>query len=74
MISSSHVHSRVGIVGVSGLILSSTVTIAFSEAEFPFSSVAVRVTVLLPILEQSKMLVSKLRFWIPQASFEPLSI
>ena len=49
-----------------------TVTIAVAEVEFPASSVAVRVTVLLPRLVQLKLLWSRLRF-VLHTSKLPLS-
>jgi len=55
-----------------GAILSCTVTVAVWEALFPLISTTVKVTVLLPIVEQSNVVVSKANE-TPQASFDPLS-
>ncbi len=49
-------------------------TIAVQLLEFPFTSVAVSITVFVPTSEQSKVVVFKLREAIPQASVVPLSI
>ena len=51
-----------------------TFTIAVAEETFPFLSVTVRTTVLLPRFEQSKLDLSIARDWIPHASLLPLSI
>ena len=55
-----------------GATLSSTMTVAFSLAELPCSSVTVRVTVLAPILEQLKSVISVSKLILPQASLELL--
>ena len=56
----------------SGVILSSTVTIAEQVLELPFSSVTMRVTVCSPTSLQSKLLSSRLNSAMPQSSKEPL--
>jgi hypothetical protein len=59
------------------LILSTTVTIAVSELEFPLLSVTVSVTVFIPISPQSKVVLSKLLRSSSvgvTSSVEPLSI
>ena len=54
--------------------MSSTVTIAVFELEFPLTSVTVNVTVLSPTFEQLKLVVFKVIVSISQLSEEPLSI
>ena len=49
-------------------------TVAVAVETLLLVSVTVRVTVLAPTLEQSKLVTSRLRSAIPQASLEPLSI
>ena len=51
-----------------GLVTSSTVTVAGTLVVFPFTSVTLKVTVLLPISLQSKDVISKLLEAIPQLS------
>ena len=53
---------------------SSTVTVASALAEFPTSSVTVRLTVLSPKSAHVNVVTSKLKFAIEQLSVEPLSI
>ena len=57
-----------------GLTVSSTVTTAVTVALFPLLSVAVKVTVLGPTSAQVKLVTSKPKEAIPQASEEPLLI
>jgi hypothetical protein len=59
---------------VAEVLASVTVTVAVQESEFPFPSLTVRVTVFAPISSQSKVLISKLKFVVPQLSLEPLLI
>ena len=59
----------------SGATLSSTVTIAVSEAELPFTSVTVSSTVTgVPTSLHEKPEISSVLVSMPQASVEPLSI
>ena len=58
----------------SGLMSSTTVTVAVAVDELPCTSVTVRVTVLLPTDEQSKLVISSAYELISQLSLEPLSI
>ena len=55
-------------------ISASTVTVAVQVWLLPFLSVTVRVTVFAPRLLQSKLVLSRLRLAIPQASLLPLLI
>ena len=57
-----------------GSTLSSMVTVAVAVETLLLLSVTVRVTVLAPMLEQSKLVTSRLRSATPHASFDPLSI
>ena len=57
-----------------GAVLSITVTIAVPVEIFPLSSLTVKVTILEPILEQSKLVWSSVRVSMPQLSLEPLLI
>ncbi|MCY1227639.1 hypothetical protein D9M72_399200 [compost metagenome] len=57
-----------------GTIESTTVTIAVFEAVFPFTSVAVKVTVFVPTLAQLKLVTSSAYVAIVQLSDEPLLI
>ena len=59
---------------ITGLILSTTSTVLFAAEAFPFTSVTVKVTTLVPTLVQSKLLLDKLIAAIPQLSKDPLSI
>src|SRR5437899_13055 len=53
---------------------STTVTVAVAVWLLPLLSVTVRVTVFVPMLVQSKLLLSRLRLAMPQVSALPLSI
>src|SRR5438128_3899423 len=57
-----------------GATVSWTRTVAVQVLVLPFSSVTVRETVFGPTLPQSKLVLSRLRLAIPQASELPLSI
>src|SRR5207248_2062149 len=57
-----------------GRIESTTVTVPVQMELLPLLSVTVRVTVLVPMLVQSKLVWLRLRLAIPQASVLPLSI
>ena len=56
-----------------GRMVSLTVTTAEQVAVTPFISVTVRITGLLPVLEQLKLTVFKARLRMPQKSWDPLS-
>src|SRR4051794_30559738 len=62
------------LVNTVGGVTSLTVTVAVAVDWLPWLSVTVSVTVLTPVLLQSKLLLSILNDEIPQASLEPLSI
>ena len=72
----SPVHSTVTSTGISisGIIESSTVTVAGAELELPFTFITVNVTVLSPILLQVKTVGSTAIKSIPQVSLLPASI
>jgi len=57
--------------GVTGLMVSSTVTDTVHVLLFPAASVAVRVTLLTPVLLQSKLLLLMERVGVPQLSLAP---
>jgi len=59
---------------MAGAILSTTVTVAVQVETFPFTSVTVSVTVLLPTLAQVNELGETVTEAIPQLSEEPLLI
>jgi len=59
---------------MAGAILSTTVTVAVQVETFPFTSVTVSVTVLLPTLAQVNELGETITVAIPQLSLEPLLI
>src|SRR6185503_11198938 len=57
-----------------GASVSWTITVAVQEALLPLLSVTVRVTVFVPTLLQSKVVLLRLRLAMPQASALPLLI
>src|SRR5690606_40310196 len=60
-------------VTIAGPATSSTVTTAVAVVLLPFTSTTVKVTVLSPISEQSKSVISRVIVSIAQLSVEPLS-
>lgn len=59
---------------MAGAMLSTTVTVAVQVETFPFTSVTVRVTVLLPTLAQLNVLGETVTDAMPQLSLDPLLI
>jgi hypothetical protein len=57
-----------------GLVVSDTVTTAFTVLKLPLASVTVKPTLFAPKLVQSKLLLDKAILLIPQLSVEPLFI
>ena len=64
----------ISFVATSGLLLSTTATVAVFESVLPLASVTVKVTVFTPRFEQVKLVLSNTIVATEQLSVEPLSI